>query len=71
MKEMKIFQTCETESIIGTNNCDDSNGGKAVQTPAEIAASKEPLYTTWKIREEGEVCHTIDYVFYSKDKFKV
>lgn len=31
----------------------------------------EPPYTTWKIREDGEECHTIDYVFYAKDKFKV
>ncbi|PNF20554.1 Nocturnin [Cryptotermes secundus] len=35
------------------------------------AAPREPPYTTWKIREEGEVCHTIDYVFYSLDSFSV
>jgi nocturnin len=34
-------------------------------------APKEPPYTTWKIREEGEVCHTIDYVFYSLDSLAV
>ncbi|XP_018898393.2 nocturnin isoform X2 [Bemisia tabaci] len=33
--------------------------------------NQEPSYTTWKIREEGEVCHTIDYVFYSKDRLNV
>ncbi|XP_058125175.1 nocturnin [Anopheles ziemanni] len=38
---------------------------------AELSATYEPAYTTWKIREEGEVCHTIDYVFYSKDKVTV
>ncbi|XP_053677495.1 nocturnin [Anopheles nili] len=38
---------------------------------AELSALYEPSYTTWKIREEGEVCHTIDYVFYSKEKLKV
>lgn len=32
---------------------------------------KEPPYTTWKVREEGEVCHTIDYVFYSMDRMEV
>lgn len=32
---------------------------------------REPPYTTWKIRDEGEVCHTIDYVFYSNDKMEV
>lgn len=26
---------------------------------------QEPPYTTWKIRGEGETCHTIDYVFFS------
>lgn len=31
----------------------------------------EPPFTTWKIREEGEFCHTIDYVFYSRDGFIV
>lgn len=41
-------------------------------TRAEIMASHEPNYTTWKIREDGgEVCHCIDYVFYSKNKFNV
>lgn len=33
--------------------------------------NKEPLYTTWKIREEGEICHTIDYIFYSRGNFDV
>lgn len=37
----------------------------------DFLMKKEPPFTTWKIREEGEVCHTIDYVFYSKEKFKV
>jgi len=32
---------------------------------------REPPYTTWKIREEGEECHTIDYVFYTPDRLKV
>lgn len=32
---------------------------------------REPSYTTWKIRAQGEECHTIDYVFYSKDFLKV
>ena len=38
---------------------------------AEDSVNHEPSYTTWKIRDEGEVCHTIDYVFYSKNSFKV
>lgn len=32
---------------------------------------REPPFTTWKIREEGEVCHTIDYVFYSRKDMDV
>ncbi|XP_067004646.1 nocturnin isoform X3 [Anabrus simplex] len=43
---------------------DDSNN---IQMSAEL----EPPYTTWKIRDEGEVCHTIDYVFYTRDDFVV
>lgn len=35
------------------------------------SVKKEPPYTTWKIRDEGEVCHTIDYVFYSRNKLEV
>ncbi|XP_037880284.1 nocturnin [Glossina fuscipes] len=31
----------------------------------------EPPYTTWKIREDSEICHTIDYIFYSKNQLKV
>ncbi|OQR79576.1 nocturnin-like, partial [Tropilaelaps mercedesae] len=33
------------------------------------SASFEPKYTTWKIREEGEICHTIDYIFFSRGRF--
>ncbi|KAH8358915.1 hypothetical protein KR093_003245, partial [Drosophila rubida] len=32
---------------------------------------REPPYTTWKIREDGEECHTIDYVFYTPQQLKV
>ena len=35
------------------------------------ATGEEPPYTTWKVREEGEVCHTIDYVFYSRTRLAV
>lgn len=31
----------------------------------------EPSYTTWKIRSDGEHCTTIDYIFFSKDRFTV
>ena len=35
------------------------------------ADGKEPKYTTWKIRSKGEVCHTIDYVWYTKKGLKL
>lgn len=31
----------------------------------------EPPYTTWKVRGEGECCHTIDYVFYTRKNLNV
>lgn len=37
----------------------------------EDVVNREPPYTTWKIREEGEVCHTIDYIFYGKEDMEV
>nr|XP_040239720.2 nocturnin isoform X3 [Anopheles coluzzii]XP_040239721.2 nocturnin isoform X3 [Anopheles coluzzii]XP_040239722.2 nocturnin isoform X3 [Anopheles coluzzii]XP_040239724.2 nocturnin isoform X3 [Anopheles coluzzii]XP_040239725.2 nocturnin isoform X3 [Anopheles coluzzii]XP_049466216.1 nocturnin isoform X3 [Anopheles coluzzii]XP_049466217.1 nocturnin isoform X3 [Anopheles coluzzii]XP_049466218.1 nocturnin isoform X3 [Anopheles coluzzii] len=65
-------ERCSRSSIgsahSATDDCGLSNG---VRTKAEQSAAYEPPYTTWKIREEGEVCHTIDYVFYSKDKLTV
>lgn len=33
--------------------------------------NKEPDYTTWKIREDGEHIQTLDYVFYTPDQLKV
>ncbi|KAK3918694.1 Nocturnin, partial [Frankliniella fusca] len=39
--------------------------------PVAASAQGEPPYTTWKIREEGEQCHTIDYIFYSRSAFSV
>lgn len=29
--------------------------------------NSEPLFTTWKIRPRGEACHTIDYIWLTKD----
>lgn len=46
-------------------------GAEEPKGRAEMLASREPPFTTWKIREDGEVCHTIDYIFYSMDKLKV
>jgi len=61
------FNAEPTEPIYSTVLTHDNlRLGSAYATP-----SGEPDYTTWKVREEGEVCHTIDYIFYSKDKLKV
>ncbi|XP_071446924.1 nocturnin isoform X2 [Hetaerina americana] len=50
-------------------NLPDGKGGRL--TPLE-SGLREPPYTTWKVREsEGEVCHTIDYIFHSQDSLAV
>ncbi|KAF7267737.1 hypothetical protein GWI33_019065 [Rhynchophorus ferrugineus] len=48
-------------SAYAETNCDNS-------IPS---ATREPPYTTWKIRDEGEICHTIDYVFYSRNNLDI
>ncbi|XP_018579582.1 nocturnin isoform X2 [Anoplophora glabripennis] len=62
-----IYNTILSDSHLGLSsayaNCDTN--------PKLSSAEREPPYTTWKIRDEGEVCHTIDYVFYSKDSLEV
>lgn len=37
----------------------------------ENPGDREPPYTTWKVREESEECHTIDYIYYTKKSFSV
>ncbi|KAG1677317.1 Nocturnin [Nymphon striatum] len=32
---------------------------------------EEPQYTSWKIREDGEVCHTLDYMFHTTSSVQV
>lgn len=55
-----------------SDSVDGKNGETGEEkTRAEFLINNEPPFTTWKIREDGEVCHTIDYIFYSQDKFKV
>ncbi|XP_055912184.1 nocturnin isoform X3 [Eupeodes corollae] len=61
----------ELDSLDSNEKSENSEEIMAVENYAETLANCEPPYTTWKIREEGEVCHTIDYVFYSKDYLKV
>lgn len=64
-----------TESKESEPETADENSSDGVEngmkSRVDHLINHEPPYTTWKIREDGEVCHTIDYVFYSKDKLKV
>lgn len=50
---------------------DAATGGASQLSRVDVLASQEPPFTTWKIREEGEVCHTIDYVFYTPEQLRV
>ncbi|XP_075159935.1 NADP/NADPH phosphatase nocturnin isoform X2 [Haematobia irritans] len=54
---------CNNKSITDHDSNDCEKIQKSIQN--------EPPYTTWKIREDGEECHTIDYIFYTKDHLKV
>lgn len=44
---------------------DDQKLSLASSYVAVDADHHEPKYTTWKIRGDGESCHTIDYMFHS------
>lgn len=70
---LNMVPLLQHRNSIGSNHSveDECNLSIAERTKAEQSAAFEPPYTTWKIREEGEVCHTIDYVFYSKDHITV
>ncbi|XP_055378644.1 nocturnin isoform X2 [Condylostylus longicornis] len=78
LEELNDDCKIRNSGIDKTNNEDcknlECNGDEELKEEcnvAEIMAKKEPAYTTWKIREEGEICHTIDYVFFSKNHFRV
>ncbi|XP_049819753.1 nocturnin isoform X2 [Aethina tumida] len=61
-----VYSTILNSTTMGLSSayadCDSSNGH---------SADREPPYTTWKIRDEGEICHTIDYIFYTKNNLEV
>ena len=48
-----IFIFCSFESAYAKVNTDEGMENK-----------REPKYTTWKIREDGEHIQTLDYIFY-------
>lgn len=71
-KTVLEYTPLELSSAYADMNIDLKKESYFVNKPhSELSIENEPAYTTWKIREEGEVCHTIDYIFYSKSKFKV
>ncbi|XP_065226016.1 nocturnin isoform X2 [Planococcus citri] len=60
------FNAEPTEAVYDVMCSSTSNLGSAYALDG-----KEPSYTTWKIREEGEQCQTLDYIFYTKNKLRV
>ncbi|XP_022900104.1 nocturnin isoform X2 [Onthophagus taurus] len=57
-------------STVTNNSFLDLSSAYADCQPPDVSPC-EPPYTTWKIRDEGEICHTIDYIFYSRKKLEV
>ena len=35
------------------------------------SSGKEPDYTTWKVREDGEHIQTLDYIFHTQERVQV
>lgn len=69
---ISVIRDQGTSTNINDNNDDSDDVNEAPKKERnEILSQMEPPFTTWKIREDGEVCHTIDYVFYSPDKLEV
>lgn len=66
-----VNQTVNQIDKVDSHESQDAIIADETKNRADELAAKEPPFTTWKIREDGEVCHTIDYVFYSQDKLKV
>lgn len=55
----------------GRRIIDHAKSDQTFNERIQESIDNEPSYTTWKIREEGEICHTIDYIFYSKQSLQV
>lgn len=65
------YPVAESVNNMVNGNSEEMPKEKGRLTPLE-SGSREPPYTTWKVREsEGEVCHTIDYIFHSQDTLAV
>ncbi|XP_069701047.1 nocturnin isoform X3 [Periplaneta americana] len=66
-----VYLTILSNRVLRLASAYAASGSASSHCDVTESAMREPPYTTWKIREEGEVCHTIDYVFYSQDTFTV
>lgn len=64
------FNAEPTEPVYSTLRSDERFGFESAYREAS-PDGVEPPYTTWKVRGEGECCHTIDYVFYTKKNMSV
>eukprot|EP00795_Rhopilema_esculentum_P000578 gene578-10266_t len=49
----------------------ENHCGKYLQSAYKEANGKELTYTTWKIRQDNETKHTIDYIWFSHEQLKV
>ncbi|XP_068207202.1 nocturnin-like isoform X2 [Palaemon carinicauda] len=56
------FNADPSEPVYATM-MDESTGLDSAYTV--LNGGEEPPYSTWKIRESGEHCHNIDYIFYT------
>ena len=61
------FNAEESEKVYMVFAESDLNLGSAYKLLSDDG-TKEPPYTTWKIRSGGDVCHTIDYMWYTRSK---
>lgn len=60
-----VYSTIRNHGRFGLESAYRTNGS------GEEDDGQEPPYTTWKIRGDGESCHTIDYVWYNKRQLSV
>ncbi len=61
------FNAEPTEGVYKAFSQSDFNF-KSAYTMLDGDDMEEPEYTTWKIRPAGDICHTIDYMWYTHSK---
>lgn len=65
------FNAEPSEPVYSTVRSDERFQLDSAYRHAPGSDGQEPAYTTWKVRGEGECCHTIDYVFFSRRHLSV